>query len=506
MSVSPARSLPVSRFRSYLMGGLVVVAVIAVTTAIGLKSPSTNHLAAGISIPPVAEKAVAAATEPEREGVISFPQAGWTGAGIELGDVVQAPLRDVARVTGKITLNEDRVAHISPLVAGRVEKVHVPLGQHVKAGDVLVTVESPEIGNAKLGLYRNRLLNQFARVKDEWTQEVARNTHELVESLRGNPTMEDLASGFREKKLGKNREQLIAAYTNLKKARVDRDRLETLSQQGITPGKELIAAKAIHDAELANFQAMLETIDQEEHYNALLSTHARQEAETRVAVDEASLKLLGFQQADLDSVDPVKEGKGLSRYQIVAPFDGTIIAKDVALLERVTPEHQVMTVADLSSVWIKVDVFEQHLALLSALEGGAIEITAAAWPGETFKARVFHTGEIVDEASRTIGMRAMADNPDGRLKPGMFVEVALPGTANMASAVVPATAIQEHQGKSLVFVHLGGDRFEVREVRVGRGQGGRREVVSGLKEGEKVVVKGGFALKSRMLADLLSGD
>ncbi len=504
---SQSAASPLFRFWKVVPVLALLLLAVGALTLFARRPATTSVLRAAAEAQPTATPGETQRNEkPATESGVELAEESWAAAGIELAPVASESLQQVVRVTGKITLNEDRVAHIAPLVAGRVQAVHVRLGQNVDAGQSLVTVESPEIGSAKLDLYRNRLLSDIARVKDEWTQEISRNTHQLVERLRTNPSTEELASGFAEKKLGKNREQLIAAYTSLKKASLDRERQETLARQGITPGKELIAAKALHEAELATFQALLETIDQEELYNALLSTQARQEADNRVAVDEASLKVLGFSDKDLANVDPIKEGKALSRYEITAPFAGTLIAKDVALLERVSPEHEFLTLADLSTVWVKVDVFEQHLPLLSNLDGGVVDVVTSAWPGEVFKARVIHTGEIVDEASRTIGMRAAADNADGRLKPGMFVEVTLRGRPRPATAVVPVSAIQEHQGRQFIFVHTGGERFEVRDVKLGQLEGDRREVTAGLKPGDKIVAKGGFALKSRMLADLLSGD
>jgi cobalt-zinc-cadmium efflux system membrane fusion protein len=101
-------------------------------------------------------------------------------------------------------------------------------------------------------------------------------------------------------------------------------------------------------------------------------------------------------------------------------------------------------------------------------------------------------------------MRALADNSEGLLKPGMFLKVSFPNAAPVEVVQVPDTCVMDHEGVSFVFVHKSGDRFERRDVQPGRRTEKWAEVLSGLKAGEQVVVRGGFALKSQMLAELLA--
>jgi cobalt-zinc-cadmium efflux system membrane fusion protein len=90
------------------------------------------------------------------------------------------------------------------------------------------------------------------------------------------------------------------------------------------------------------------------------------------------------------------------------------------------------------------------------------------------------------------------------LKPGMFVTVELPAPAQATVLQVPLTAIQEHEGRAFVFLHMGDDAFQRRDVKLGRRNAQGVEILAGLAAGDRVVVNGGFALKSRMLADLLA--
>ena len=127
----------------------------------------------------------------------------------------------------------------------------------------------------------------------------------------------------------------------------------------------------------------------------------------------------------------------------------------------------------------------------------------AAWPDKTFTAKVFYTGDIVNPDTRTISMRAVADNAGGLLKPGMFVTVDLPGAMKTSVLQVPRSAVFEHCCVPFVFVHGGGYAFERRDITRGRSAATTVEVLAGISAGEPVVISGRFALKSRLLADLL---
>ena len=437
---------------------------------------------------------------------IVLEQTSWPSAGIELGTPKSDVLTLVTEVTGKITLNEDRVAHVYPLVAGRVEEVFVQFGQRVKAGDVLASIHSPEIGDGKLKLYRDRLLLQYAALKNEWSQSVVQNSGALSDMLKKDASIEEIEQAFRDRPMGDYRQQLVGAYVNLSKSRIEYKRLQPLEKEGAIPLSRVTTSKAALDADLAIFQALLEQIHQDAKQSALAAEQALREAETRILVDEAALNILGYPRKELADIDPIKEENTLAHYQLRAPFDGTVLTKDIVLLERVDPNRQLMSIADLSTVWVTADIFEHQLPLLRRLAGKDVTFRSSAWPDKQFSARVFYTGETVDESSRTVGMRAVAQNREGFLKPGMFVDVLLTETSDGPVLLVPITAIQEYEGKSFLFVFEGENRFVRQDVRFGRRNEKFIEVVEGLDPDTQIVVNGGFALKTRMLANLLRND
>lgn len=453
--------------------------------------------------PPAAQLEAAAPGGPAAVGVVEVPAGAQEAMNLAIEPIQAAPFADSLWVTGKIALNQDRVAHIYPLVEGRVESVHVRFGQDVKAGDALAIIQSKEVGQAKLNLFKDRLARDFAKMRSARHALIGANVHDLVAALREGTDIDALEEAFHGRPMGAYREQLISAYAALLKARLDYARLEVLAEKGVAEGKRLTAAKAARDAARAAFQAWLEQAGHSSEMEAIRMKQVLREAETRVSVDETTLEILGYSEEDLRNIDPKTQGETLGHYPVRAPFDGTVIAKDVVLMEQATPSRQLFQVADMSTVWIEADIFEKHLPRLRELQGQKIRFRANAYPGEEFTAQVFYTGEIVDEQTRTVPMTAVTDNPRRLLKPGMFVEVELRAKSDQPVTQVPLSAVLDHEGKTFVFVQTSPERFVAREVQLGRRNEKTIEVLDGLQSGDAVVVHGGFALKSRMLASLM---
>lgn len=456
---------------------------------------------------PDAQSRQPASTNPhEHAGGVSFPKEQWKSAGIEIQLASLQEPKTTTRLTGKVSLNEDKIAHIFPMVEGTIDEVCVSFGQSVQAGQLLLVMHSREIGKAKLDLYQSRLALEIANLKQELQSNIAKNTSQLLIELRNKKPIQEIEEQFRSMTMGDYRERLLAAYAVYLKSQSDVDRLEGIKDSGAVSGKLLMAAQANRNADLSTFQARIEQIEFEMETQILLARQAVKEAETRVAVDATSLRILGCSEEDIASIDPATQGEAISHYPIRAPFAGTVIVKDCALREQVRPTSSVFTIADLSSVWITADVYEENVPLLQSLENSKIQITNSAWPDRVFDATVFFTGEIMDEKTRTISLRAVADNPDRLLKPGLFVDVLVPGKYESAVLMVPTNAVQEHEGHPFVFVHQDGDHFAKRDVVLGAKTQDGVEIVSGIVAGDRVVARGGFILKSRLLAELLGEE
>ncbi len=174
-----------------------------------------------------------------------------------------------------------------------------------------------------------------------------------------------------------------------------------VSDSGAISSKQLYAAKASRNADAATFFARVEQIDFELKTSQLQASQLVKEAETRVAVATTNLRIMGCELKDIENIDPVQQGESVSDYFIRAPFTGTVISKDVVLREQVRPETQIMAIADTTSVWIEANVYEKDAPLLESLKDRPVIVRNAAWPDREFEARIFFTGEIMDEKTRT---------------------------------------------------------------------------------------------------------
>lgn len=187
------------------------------------------------------------------------------------------------------------------------------------------------------------------------------------------------------------------------------------------------------------------------------------------------------------------------QFSLVAPFAGVVVARDASLGEMATPADTLFTVADLSGVWIELDIFERDLARVG--RGQSVAVMVTAYPGRTFPGRIVYVGDVLDPAKRTVRARVEIPNPESALKPGMFATASIQvGGGGPPLAVVPQDALQMVEGRRVVFVP--GDapgEFQVVPVEVGETIDGDRVIIlSGIAPGSRVVTAGAFALRSEL--------
>jgi len=214
------------------------------------------------------------------------------------------------------------------------------------------------------------------------------------------------------------------------------------------------------------------------------------------------LRLMGFEAADLAELDAGR--RALPVLGVRSPLSGTVVESGCTAGSAVEAGAPLCAVADLGSLWVRVHVFEKDLGAVSP--GAGAEITVAAYPGRVFPGMLSLVGSVMDEATRTVVARVEAANPEGKLKPGMFAEVAItPGRPESALAV-PEQAVRTMAGKTVVFVPRGGGTYALREVKTGRAFDGYVEILAGLADGDAVVTGGSFDVKAEMLKGSLEGE
>jgi cobalt-zinc-cadmium efflux system membrane fusion protein len=215
-------------------------------------------------------------------------------------------------------------------------------------------------------------------------------------------------------------------------------------------------------------------------------------AQTELHTDEERLSLYGVTLSELNG-----DGRRKQLLPVRSPIGGIITEKHAIVGELSDPSKSLYTVADLSSVWVLVDINEKDLAKVR--KGQAATVIVGAYPDLKLKGRITYIADFVDQATRTVKARIEVANPGRKLKPEMFatVELALAADAPPVLAV-PEDALQDLDGKKVLFIAENEAEFEARPVEAGRTAGGMVEIISGLKEGERYAVKGAFILKSEV--------
>jgi cobalt-zinc-cadmium efflux system membrane fusion protein len=240
----------------------------------------------------------------------------------------------------------------------------------------------------------------------------------------------------------------------------------------------------------------------------LAAEAAHRQAAAELATSMQALRLYGLDDREIAELQ--YEDTKASLFPIKAPFAGKITEKEVALGEVVSSETSLFTVADLSRVWVWIDVYERSLQQVSF--GDGVEVRLDAYAQTVFRGQISYLGDEVDAGTRTLRARVDVENPNGEIRPGMFARVLLSSTDGEATVeqvmvpLVPDGAIQRDGARFIVFVPLSENRFERREVRPGRKAGGWVEILEGLGDEEAVVVEGSFLLKSEASKETLGGD
>jgi cobalt-zinc-cadmium efflux system membrane fusion protein len=192
------------------------------------------------------------------------------------------------------------------------------------------------------------------------------------------------------------------------------------------------------------------------------------------------------------------ESDETQRFLVRAPRAGVIVKRNVNVGEEVRPDAAtpLLSLADLSVVWVLAEIPERELALVKRGQPAQVEVTS--YSGERFRGTVSHIGEVVNPETRAIQVRVALKNPGRRLKPEMYARVWLEVKGTKAQVVVPKTALVIRHDKTVVVVEVAAGKFVPREVVAGNEVGDGREVLSGLREGEKVVVRGALLLDAEL--------
>ena len=203
------------------------------------------------------------------------------------------------------------------------------------------------------------------------------------------------------------------------------------------------------------------------------------------------LRLLGMTDEDIVSVE--KTGQALSELTLRSPFSGVVLDKTVIEGQFVDPEQALFQIADLNTIWVLADVYEQDIAHLGT--GNPARMSVTAFPGEVFEGNVAFLYPSISEVTRTLKVRIEFANPSLRLRPGMYAEIEFPGGGPEVTAL-PVEAVMDGGETQYAFVVHNGTYFEPRLIQTGRRSNEWVEIVSGVEIGDTVVTSANFLIDS----------
>lgn len=217
---------------------------------------------------------------------------------------------------------------------------------------------------------------------------------------------------------------------------------------------------------------------------------AREQSDDLVTAARRRLELWGVTAKQIDATGPVPAT--VTTYAVVG---GTVIDRKVARGLYVSAGEALFSIADLSQVWVKADVYESQLPSVRA--GQRVEITTDALPGKIIRGDVQLVEPTANPDTRTVPVHVHVANPGMRLRPGMFVRARFEIPSGGDTVVVPRSAVLDTGTRKLVFLAREGGSFEAREIEVGAGTDEFLPVLRGLSAGEKVVTNGNFLIDSQ---------
>ena len=410
--------------------------------------------------------------EGEGREVTLSPEA-LKAAGIETVEVTNQSLTASLRFTGSVESNQQQTQQITPLIGGRVERVHVALGDRVRAGQVLALISSPEIAemHGKLHEAETRL-------------ELAEKNYERVQRAE-------------------NRAPVIQAKAKLDEADATLRRTKKLIEIGAGAGKDLVAAEAAYKTAKAEYD-----------YQSNISIN-KEVQEVRAEVETSRVEVLHLRNSlrALGANVPKEENKRIehntSMIPLTAPISGSVTERLVNAGAGIEAGKPLFTISNLSTVWVIANVPETQVSRLRIGTPATIRVGAIA---EEIKGRVTYIDPLLNEETRTARVRVEIANRENILRVGLFVEVTFEALQESASSgdeiAIPEEAIQRIGNRAMVFVMKEDEpgHFEAKEIEVGGTVNGYTKIISGLEVGEQVVTKGSFTLKTQLLKGELGDE
>jgi Cu(I)/Ag(I) efflux system membrane fusion protein len=232
-------------------------------------------------------------------------------------------------------------------------------------------------------------------------------------------------------------------------------------------------------------------LEAQQEYLALLDAKSDRVQLIREAARQR-LALLGVPEASIRNLEAQRKANAAAT--LVSPLDGVITELAIREGSAFMPGAVLFRVNGLKTVWVNAQVPEAQVSMIPM--GSSAVVHATAWPGATFNGRVIALLPDVDPQTRTLPVRIVIANPEFKLAPGMFVSLDFRGKAEQEQLVVPSEAVIMTGERNAVIVAREGGGFDVADVTVGTEVEGRTAILTGLQEGQSIVLSGQFLIDS----------
>ena len=449
-------------------------------------------------------------------------------AAVTLSQAPRLALPTKLSAMGTVAANLNMEAPVMTRLSGRVSSVAVNVGQTVRAGQSLLAVSSPDLFNAQAAFRDAQIRRAAARAALLRVRRLAglgQYGTAAVEQARG-------AFAQAQGEVQADKDAVNVAQSQAAQARTQAD----LAARQLARDQALYAALLLSRQDLEQAQAnatqanaalaaarstVRQTTDRQinaqKRAQIATRTLARQtrlagsgalnaeqigpaysayvQAAHEVEQSASNVRLLGG--VPMDESDP---GGGI--LQVTAPIGGLVSDRTFSVGENVTPDKPLMTILNLSGVVVQLHVYQEDLAHVQV--GQRVQVTSNAAPGRIFAGVVSVVSAVLDPSTRTASVNCLVQNPQGLLRPGVYVGGTIYGASRQNAVAVPTDAVQQMDGGAVVFAPTGkAGEFAALPVKTGETVNGLTLILSGLSPGQSYVSKNAFVLKSQMIKDTL---
>lgn len=367
----------------------------------------------------------------------------------------------VGRALPDGVVNPPAIAAVRPVAEGSARRVRMPPALRAHAGIATEPLRASRFTQS-LELHGGVEFDgdHFAEVGSRIPGRIARILVRPGDEVRAGQVLAEIESAA----VGEAVAQLASARAVLVASRADFARVESLAARNLATGRELEQARAAR----ATHEAMAQGATQR-------------------------LLALGITSNEVQGIG------GGHRVTVRAPLAGRVVERHAVLGQVVEPATTLFRVADPSRLWVQLRVFERDLPRVRM--GDPVTLRVASLPDRDFHGTVGHISPALDHDTRTARVRVEVTDAESLLRPGQFVEAQLrPSAGRVQQALrIPRDATVQIEGRDAAFVEVGDGLYELRVLEVGAADSEHVEVLRGVNAGERLVVRGAFALKSELL-------